>query len=161
MEEMDFSYLPDYHKNFQTVWTNGLTRVPRPEDGEARMEALARNFLTQARGRTQEQYETAVTKLSEWAADTRRQFRAYDVIVTPVLAFTPPLVGTFSAMDAQEDYEYQCKFTPYTSMINVLGLPAISIPMRSEEHTSELQSRGHLVCRLLPEKKKAVRSSAR
>src|SRR5690625_5511566 len=27
---------------------------------------------------------------------------------------------------------------------------------RSEEHTSELQSRGHLVCRLLLEKKKAV-----
>src|SRR5439155_7186352 len=26
-------------------------------------------------------------------------------------------------------------------------------PMRSEEHTSELQSRGHLVCRLLLEKK--------
>src|SRR5690625_2917107 len=28
------------------------------------------------------------------------------------------------------------------------------IPARSEEHTSELQSRGHLVCRLLLEKKK-------
>src|SRR5437870_9134292 len=28
--------------------------------------------------------------------------------------------------------------------------------MRSEEHTSELQSRGHLVCRLLLEKKKKV-----
>src|SRR5215510_12097733 len=28
-------------------------------------------------------------------------------------------------------------------------------PHRSEEHTSELQSRGHLVCRLLLEKKKA------
>src|SRR5690625_5895528 len=27
-------------------------------------------------------------------------------------------------------------------------------PRRSEEHTSELQSRGHLVCRLLLEKKK-------
>src|SRR5690625_6419340 len=27
---------------------------------------------------------------------------------------------------------------------------------RSEEHTSELQSRGHLVCRLLLEKKKAL-----
>src|SRR5690625_5472549 len=27
---------------------------------------------------------------------------------------------------------------------------------RSEEHTSELQSRGHLVCRLLLEKKKVV-----
>src|SRR5690625_2993816 len=28
--------------------------------------------------------------------------------------------------------------------------------LRSEEHTSELQSRGHLVCRLLLEKKKQV-----
>src|SRR5437870_8359681 len=33
-------------------------------------------------------------------------------------------------------------------------LPARST--RSEEHTSELQSRGHLVCRLLLEKKKAT-----
>src|SRR5690625_1344034 len=29
---------------------------------------------------------------------------------------------------------------------------------RSEEHTSELQSRGHLVCRLLLEKKKTIRT---
>src|SRR5207253_4024555 len=31
---------------------------------------------------------------------------------------------------------------------------------RSEEHTSELQSRGHLVCRLLLEKKKIIRLPA-
>src|SRR5207253_5040517 len=31
-----------------------------------------------------------------------------------------------------------------------------TIPPRSEEHTSELQSRGHLVCRLLLEKKKRL-----
>src|SRR5690625_6840729 len=29
--------------------------------------------------------------------------------------------------------------------------------LRSEEHTSELQSRGHLVCRLLLEKKKKIK----
>src|SRR5690625_6692124 len=32
----------------------------------------------------------------------------------------------------------------------------ISSRLRSEEHTSELQSRGHLVCRLLLEKKKRI-----
>src|SRR2546422_7837848 len=32
------------------------------------------------------------------------------------------------------------------------------VPARSEEHTSELQSRLHLVCRLLLEKKKKIRS---
>src|SRR5690625_5755991 len=36
--------------------------------------------------------------------------------------------------------------------INNLGASAENL--RSEEHTSELQSRGHLVCRLLLEKKK-------
>src|SRR5690625_6496827 len=39
------------------------------------------------------------------------------------------------------------------------GVPAVALAHReshgrSEEHTSELQSRGHLVCRLLLEKKK-------
>src|SRR5690625_6579966 len=33
------------------------------------------------------------------------------------------------------------------------------VHLRSEEHTSELQSRGHLVCRLLLEKKKNARIS--
>src|SRR5439155_18036949 len=34
-------------------------------------------------------------------------------------------------------------------------------PGRSEEHTSELQSRGHLVCRLLLEKKKKKQRTQR
>src|SRR5207253_3959475 len=34
------------------------------------------------------------------------------------------------------------------------GPGSCSMNQRSEEHTSELQSRGHLVCRLLLEKKK-------
>src|SRR5690625_6818069 len=37
----------------------------------------------------------------------------------------------------------------------------LSLNIRSEEHTSELQSRGHLVCRLLLEKKKAQAISFR
>src|SRR3712207_8425250 len=35
-------------------------------------------------------------------------------------------------------------------------LPRRALPGRSEEHTSELQSRQYLVCRLLLEKKKAL-----
>src|SRR5690625_7105534 len=37
---------------------------------------------------------------------------------------------------------------------NEFGSDAPIVIVRSEEHTSELQSRGHLVCRLLLEKKK-------
>src|SRR5690625_6837648 len=37
-----------------------------------------------------------------------------------------------------------------------LSLESYQTAIRSEEHTSELQSRGHLVCRLLLEKKKLI-----
>src|SRR3712207_7068294 len=37
------------------------------------------------------------------------------------------------------------------------GMPQTTSPSRSEEHTSELQSRQYLVCRLLLEKKKTKR----
>src|SRR5258708_17666283 len=41
-----------------------------------------------------------------------------------------------------------------SSACGVVGPLAASATMRSEEHTSELQSPDHLVCRLLLEKKK-------
>src|SRR5690625_5987848 len=41
--------------------------------------------------------------------------------------------------------------------VNSIGLHLLGVLLwRSEEHTSELQSRGHLVCRLLLEKKKSI-----
>src|SRR3712207_7806925 len=50
-------------------------------------------------------------------------------------------------VDLSADYRFDDKWT--------YGLPEL-VPRRSEEHTSELQSRQYLVCRLLLEKKKQV-----
>src|SRR5690554_7364358 len=41
---------------------------------------------------------------------------------------------------------------------HVLGASQVGFVLRSEEHTSELQSRPHLVCRLLLEKKKTQKT---
>src|SRR5690625_6317336 len=49
-------------------------------------------------------------------------------------------------------YKSLVLFTP-KSYSALPGLEMKGDPNRSEEHTSELQSRGHLVCRLLLEKK--------
>src|SRR5690625_5682180 len=52
-----------------------------------------------------------------------------------------------------------CKFVNLLNLIYDLTMrKAAEVPhfSRSEEHTSELQSRGHLVCRLLLEKKNRV-----
>src|SRR3712207_7021523 len=46
-------------------------------------------------------------------------------------------------------------FDTFVAMIaSIMVIPAVFVFLRSEEHTSELQSRQYLVCRLLLEKKK-------
>src|SRR5690625_6739340 len=54
------------------------------------------------------------------------------------------------------NYQWRERPVPLLSFeaINGGARPAAGAQARSEEHTSELQSRGHLVCRLLLEKKK-------
>src|SRR5690625_6661100 len=51
--------------------------------------------------------------------------------------------------------EYAQQSSQYVDRrVRLGGIVAPGSMQRSEEHTSELQSRGHLVCRLLLEKKK-------
>src|SRR5437870_10427921 len=72
--------------------------------------------------------------------------------------FTPPAtteIYTLSLHDALPIFD-----RPQHAPVIVLerGVHAVDhqVARRSEEHTSELQSRGHLVCRLLLEKKKQI-----
>src|SRR5439155_11154076 len=64
------------------------------------------------------------------------------------LAFFNPQTGNAECVS-------QCGCEPSSTASS----PGNAAP-RSEEHTSELQSRGHLVCRLLLEKKKTQTSKA-
>src|SRR5439155_11229073 len=56
-------------------------------------------------------------------------------------------------MRPSEYWRRQCKATFQFDPIGTKLIDDIGVETRSEEHTSELQSRGHLVCRLLLEKK--------
>src|SRR5690625_94658 len=58
---------------------------------------------------------------------------------------------TFKVVEVKEDDREEEIREPF----DIEGYTYFDFPGRSEEHTSELQSRGHLVCRLLLEKKKA------
>src|SRR2546422_5418674 len=65
-------------------------------------------------------------------------------------------VGTCPAKNVTSDWTvlvngFSIQLAPHVPVPNQKG---IVFPQRSEEHTSELQSRLHLVCRLLLEKKK-------
>ena len=71
------------------------------------------------------------------------QYGGWDLMLMPALAQTPRPVGWFTGAthgdepwpaadwpgDADGDYRRQCEFAPWSSMVNVCGLPAITIPV--------------------------------
>src|SRR5437660_7641887 len=57
------------------------------------------------------------------------------------------------AVDPQNRGRYFSARLPHDQLPRRLAFRAFDLHVRSEEHTSELQSRGQLVCRLLLEKK--------
>src|SRR2546430_3080440 len=64
------------------------------------------------------------------------------------------LGGGLNKQDLLELGHYQC-YARITDVRNGERLPAFSVRLRSEEHTSELQSQSNLACRLLLENKTA------
>src|SRR2546422_8187275 len=94
------------------------------------------------------------------SAQTLTEAQACAVITPWYVLFNQPVQGDMRTLQEQvltADYESCWGYLPgecwgREASIKVVGGFAKSI--RSEEHTSELQSRLHLVCRLLLEKKK-------
>src|SRR2546422_3085949 len=64
------------------------------------------------------------------------------------------IVGTHAGIAIGEDGYSQMGIEDIACVRALPNIPVIQPADRSEEHTSELQSRLHLVCRLLLEKKK-------
>src|SRR2546421_8123180 len=70
------------------------------------------------------------------------------------------LIGFVVCCAAMQDVSYGCetkdgyRYAKYPDARRSIHSPPIGHVLRSEEHTSELQSRSDLVCRLLLEKKK-------
>src|SRR5690625_6532985 len=93
---------------------------------------------------------SVLVREGSWSTVTRAEANFTDTSVTP---FSFPT--RFSILATQEG---QLKPSARKMLRVVAGVVVIVMPFfdlwRSEEHTSELQSRGHLVCRLLLEKKK-------
>src|SRR5690625_6871785 len=68
-------------------------------------------------------------------------------------SLTDSAIGLNLGLGAEYDFGGVLAFGDLKYVISEFDQPVFSIGLRSEEHTSELQSRGHLVCRLLLEKK--------
>jgi amidase len=132
-----------YPDAFTTAWTSGVGSARIAPQREALLTPLTRTFRRRAQQRSASKLNEALGFLRQFERDTIAQYARWDLILMPALAQTPRPVGWFTgashgdgywpasewAGDADGDYRKQCEYAPWSSMVNVCGLPAISIPV--------------------------------
>ena len=132
-----------YPDAFTTAWTAGVGNARIAPQREALLTPLTRTFRRRAQQRSVSKLNEALGFLRQFERDTIAQYSQWDLVLMPALAQTPRPVGWFTgsthgdgywpaaewAGDADGDYRKQCEYAPWSSMVNVCGLPAISIPV--------------------------------
>lgn len=132
-----------YPAAFTTAWTAAVGDARIVPQREALLTPLTRTFRRRAQQRGPAKLAESVGFLRQFQRDTIAQYAAWDLMLMPALAQTPRPVGWFTGAahgdgywpaanwtgDADGDYRKQCEFAPWSSMVNVCGLPAISIPV--------------------------------
>ncbi|MCU1442506.1 MAG: amidase [Cryobacterium sp.] len=128
----DVALAPDdtYAPAFRTLWQAGAAGIPAEgEEQERLLEPLTRWLLHRGRALSARQLADALAVLAAYERSFIAQLARFDAVMTPALALTPRPVGWYSQTDGERNFEQQVQYTPYTSMINVSGLPAIVLPV--------------------------------
>jgi len=124
----------DYGRLFRTIWQAGAAGIPAEgEEDLALLEPVTRWLVERGRGLGARELGEALAGLTAYERHVVEAFAPYDAVVTPTLAQLPPPVGWFDTEDAERSFEQQCLVSPFTSFVNVAGLPAISLPVGEVE----------------------------
>lgn len=132
-----------YPGAFTTAWTAAVGTARISPHREALLAPLTRTFRRRAQQRSAAKLNEALAFLRQFERDTVTQYGQWDLMLMPTLAQTPRPVGWFTgsahgddrwpaaewAGDADGDYRKQCEYAPWSSMVNVCGLPGITIPV--------------------------------
>lgn len=75
---------------------------------------------------TQAQLQAAVDHLESLPGMLAQQWDV-DVLLSPTLAFDPPVLGYFPALTPEESFHAQTEWSPWCSLFNMLQAPAIAL----------------------------------
>lgn len=118
-----------YPEAFRMLWQCGAAGIPAYGEQLEQVEPLTRWLIGEGRRRTALEFSVALQTLAAYERSVIAAFERFDAVLTPSLAMTPRPVGWYDREDAERNFAQQVQYTPYTSFLNVSGLPAITLPV--------------------------------
>ncbi|MFB9834460.1 amidase [Actinoallomurus acaciae] len=129
VEDLDMPWNADLVPHFETLWAAMATLTPVSPDREERLRPLTRYLRERGNAITAPELFTAQGALQLAVRLAMPVADRYDVILHPTLAQPPVPIGHFDDVDPAENFERQKHFTPFTSIYNITGQPAVNVPL--------------------------------
>jgi amidase len=130
VEDVDVPMTPEDVPAFETVWHVLADLMPVPHDREHLLRPLTRWQRELGRRTSAPTYARAVGVLQQIGRRVVTRLSDYDATLMPTVAQPPLLVGELrDDDDPAGDFEAQKRFSPWTSLANVTGQPAVSLPL--------------------------------
>ncbi|MFZ1381683.1 MAG: amidase [Scrofimicrobium sp.] len=127
---------PGYVQAFRAVWMGSAAAVPLPDEALEIVEPLTAWLIRCGRECPASDLPTGLTRLAQFESQIISDYSNFDAVLTPGLAMTPRPPDWYDQMDGNLNFIQQCQYTPFTSYLNVAGLPAIALPVG--QGTSEI-----------------------
>lgn len=126
----DFAWHPrGYAQMFTTIWRTSAARMNLSDAELELVEPITAWLAREGRALTGAQVLEALAAATAFERQTITEFSPFDAVLTPALALPPQLIGWFDAEDAAKNFSQQVRYAPYSSFVNVVGLPAIVVPV--------------------------------
>lgn len=123
--EHDGGYLDAFRK----LWRISASSIPVEDDRLGLLEPVTQHLVRSGRALGARDVVEALAALTAFERSVIAQFSRFDAVLTPTLALTPRPVGWWDTEDADGNFVQQCQYSPFTSFVNVAGLPAITLPV--------------------------------
>ncbi|CAN5414338.1 amidase [soil metagenome] len=133
LEEFELEPEEGYAAAFTTLWQGGASGIPIEGAQFEQVEPLTRWLVETGRRVGARELAAALGWLTTYERRLIRQLSRFDAVLTPTLAMTPRPLGWYDPEDAMRNFGQQVQYTPFTSFVNVSGLPAISLPVHVTE----------------------------
>jgi len=118
-----------YAAPFRVAWESSAARLPLvPGIDLSALTPLVAWLVERGQALRGTQVLDAMTALDTFSTTLITAFAPFDAVLSPTLALPPRPLGWYGD-DPEEDFRRQCAYSPWTSMVNVSGLPAISLPV--------------------------------
>ncbi|OZD55411.1 hypothetical protein CH252_05955 [Rhodococcus sp. 06-1477-1B] len=121
-----------YASLFHVLWRASAARIPLSDADLALVEPLTAWLVQEGQRLSAVELLDGLAAARAFERRTITDFSAFDAVLMPALAQAPQPLGAYAGHRPERTFAMQVEYAPYSSFVNVAGLPALTLPVTTD-----------------------------